>query len=409
MHSSSLAVATVTHHASGARRPQGLDVTQVMAGPFCSDACSPTSAPTSIKVEPPAATRRGRCPAASAPTARASTPSTAASASIVLDLKTPRGVEVVLRLARDGRHRHRELPAGRDAALGLDYETLAADNPGLIYASISGYGQTGPDAREGRIRSGRAGRGRDHVGHRRARRAAGEVRRAADRSRRRALRVVGDPGGARITGTGPAAGSRSTLRWSTPASRCRCGKRPNTSPARGVPSAPGSAHRMNAPYQAIRCADGFITLGGANDRLFAQLCDVLGHRHGWPTRRSRPTPPRPAPRRSSPRPSKPITIGEPRAHWLALFDANEIPCGPINDYAQVFADPQVHRARDGRGDRAPDARPAADARLADQDERDAAGRGRRAPQLGEHTTEVLRETGYSDADIQALRTEQVVR
>src|SRR5207245_2676148 len=45
----------------------------------------------------------------------------------------------------------------------------------------------------------------------------------------------------------------------------------------GVPGALGSAHRMNAPYQAIRCADGYITLGAANERLFRRLCEVLGH------------------------------------------------------------------------------------------------------------------------------------
>src|SRR5262249_20338109 len=45
----------------------------------------------------------------------------------------------------------------------------------------------------------------------------------------------------------------------------------------GVPAPMGSAHRMNAPYQAIRCADGYITIGAANERLFQRLCDVLGH------------------------------------------------------------------------------------------------------------------------------------
>src|SRR5207302_8169350 len=45
----------------------------------------------------------------------------------------------------------------------------------------------------------------------------------------------------------------------------------------GIPSALGSAHRMNAPYQAIKCSDGYITLGAANERLFRRLCDVLGH------------------------------------------------------------------------------------------------------------------------------------
>ena len=50
---------------------------------------------------------------------------------------------------------------------------------------------------------------------------------------------------------------------------------------------------------------------------------------------------------------------QPRAHWLALLEANDIPCGPINDYAQVFADPQVRRARDGGRNRSSDARAAA--------------------------------------------------
>src|SRR5439155_9171744 len=45
----------------------------------------------------------------------------------------------------------------------------------------------------------------------------------------------------------------------------------------GVPAALGSAHRMNAPYQAIRCADGYITIGAANEPLFRRLCGVLGH------------------------------------------------------------------------------------------------------------------------------------
>src|SRR5262249_45367965 len=46
---------------------------------------------------------------------------------------------------------------------------------------------------------------------------------------------------------------------------------------RGVPERLGSAHRMSAPYQAVRCADGFLTIGGANDRTFRRLCEVLGH------------------------------------------------------------------------------------------------------------------------------------
>jgi crotonobetainyl-CoA:carnitine CoA-transferase CaiB-like acyl-CoA transferase len=97
------------------------------------------------------------------------------------------------------------------------------------------------------------------------------------------------------------------------------------------------------------------------------------------------------------------TLTRPRAHWIALFEANGLPCGPINDYAQVFADSQV-RAREmvvevdhptlGRlrtlgsplkmSGTPPDVR-------------------RRAPRLGEHTDVVLREAGFSDEEIAAMR------
>ena len=99
----------------------------------------------------------------------------------------------------------------------------------------------------------------------------------------------------------------------------------------------------------------------------------------------------------------------PRSHWLALFDANDIPCGPINDYAQVFADPQVI-ARD----------------MVVETEHPTLGKvktlgspikmsatppdvSRRAPQLGEHTDEVLREAGFSSAEIAALRKSGAAR
>jgi crotonobetainyl-CoA:carnitine CoA-transferase CaiB-like acyl-CoA transferase len=98
-----------------------------------------------------------------------------------------------------------------------------------------------------------------------------------------------------------------------------------------------------------------------------------------------------------------VVSQQPRAHWLSLLDAHDIPCGPINDYAQVFADPQV-RAREmvvevehprlGRvrslGSPIKMSATPADAT-------------RRAPLLGEHTNEILTGIGMSERQISRLR------
>ena len=166
-----------------------------------------------------------------------------------------------------------------------------------------------------------------------------------------------------------------------------------------TPEALGSAHRMFAPYQAIRCADGYITLGAANDRLFHRLCDLLGHPE-WkidPDYTSATL--RVRNRAALVARIEAITEQQPRRHWLGLFDAQGLPAGPINDYAEAFADPQI-RARD----------------MVVEVEHPALGRlralgspvkmsetppmvKRRAPLLGEHTVEVLREAGLTDEEI----------
>jgi formyl-CoA transferase len=176
----------------------------------------------------------------------------------------------------------------------------------------------------------------------------------------------------------------------------------------GVPAALGSAHRMNAPYQAIRCADGYITLGAANERLFRRFCEMLGHTEWSAEAAFADNASRVKNREALAARIELITVTQPRAHWLALLDANDIPCGPINDYAQVFTDPQV-LARE----------------MVVETDHPALGHMRtlgspikmsatppevcrRAPQLGEHTDAVLREAGYSDTEIAALRASRAI-
>jgi crotonobetainyl-CoA:carnitine CoA-transferase CaiB-like acyl-CoA transferase len=153
----------------------------------------------------------------------------------------------------------------------------------------------------------------------------------------------------------------------------------------------GSAHRLIAPYQAIRCADGFITLAAANQRLFERLCAVLGHPE-WATDPDYATGTgRVRHRAALAHLIESQTIARSCADWIALFSAHDIPCGPINTYDQLFADPQVEARQ-----------------MAVDTVHPALGRlrtlgspmkmsetppvvGRPAPTLGEHTAAVLRE------------------
>jgi crotonobetainyl-CoA:carnitine CoA-transferase CaiB-like acyl-CoA transferase len=384
-----------------------LDATQVMAGPFCAMLLADLGADV-IKVEPPAGDSTRQMPGAAGLDSPSFNAVNRGKRGIVLNLKTADGREVFTRLARASDILVENYRPGVMSKLGLGYDTLARENPRLIYASISGYGQTGPDRSKG---------GFDLI----AQGVSG------------IMSVTGEPGGAPAKAGVPltdlSAGlfalvgilaalhhrQRSGVGQHIDTSLVDAGVALSVWEATeyfaggSVPTALGSAHRMNAPYQAVRCADGYITLGAANDRLFRRLCEILGH----PEWLDRPEFVDNASRvRNSTRLAEQIeaiTVQENRRHWLEVLEANDIPCGPINDYEQVFADPQI-LAREmmievehptlGRiktlgspikmSATPPEAR-------------------RRAPLFGEHTDDVLREAGYSDREIGALRQANAVR
>jgi crotonobetainyl-CoA:carnitine CoA-transferase CaiB-like acyl-CoA transferase len=309
----------------------------------------------------------------------------------VLDLHDPHDHDAFVRLATRADVLIENYRPGVMARLGLDYATLSTQNPRLIYASISGYGQTGPSAGRG---------GFDLV----AQGISG------------IMSVTGEPDrppvkvGVPITDLGAGLFALSAilaaLNWRHASGR---GQSIDTSLleagialsvweateyfAGGDPGRLGSAHRMSAPYQAFRCRDGHITVGAANDRVFARLAALLGHAEWLADPRFATDASRVANRTVLVDLIERQLATEPCAEWLARFDAAGIPCGPINGYAQVFADPQVV-ARE----------------MAVTVEHPALGTltalgtpikmsatplnpRRRAPLLGEHTAQILREFG----------------
>ena len=377
-----------------------LDVTQVMAGPFCAMQLCDMGADV-IKVEPPGGDSTRRMAGAKGTDSAGFNAVNRGKRGIVLDLKDKAGQQAFKRLVRRSDIIIENYRPGVMRTFGLDYASLAPDHPGLIYASISGYGQTGPNASKG---------GFDLI----AQGVSG------------LMSVTGEPGrppakiGVPLTDLGAALFALSAVLAALHyRSRTGRGQYIDTSLleagialsvwesaqffAEGVTPEPlGSAHRMFAPYQAIRCADGYITLGAANDRLFQWTCELLGHpewghdpAYANDTRRVRN-------RAALVAQIEEITITQTRDYWLAQFDAAGIPCGPINNYAEAFADPQIH-AREmvvevDHPSLGTLRMPGPPVKMSETPPRAT----RRAPLLGEHTREVLREVGYSDEEISRL-------
>ena len=377
-----------------------LEFSQIVAAPYAG-ACLADLGADVIKIEPPGGDQARLIGGAPPLDSKIFQSLNRGKRGIVLDLKTPAAQTAFRRLARRSDVLIENYRPGVMQTFGLDYPTLSADNPGLVYASISGYGRSGPDAARG---------GFDLV----AQGVAG------------IMSVTGEPGGAPMKaglpltdlGAGLFALSAilAALYYRT---RTGHGQHVDTSLldagvalsvweateyfATGrVPEPMGSAHRMSAPYQAVRCADGYITLAAANDRLFVRLCGILGHPE-WATDPAYANDTgRVRNRKVLARMIESVTIGHSRQHWLDLLEANEIPCGPINRYDEVFTDRQV-LARS----------------MVVETDHPRLGRirtlgspvkmsetppivGRRAPLLGEHTEEVLRQAGCDEQLIAAL-------
>jgi formyl-CoA transferase len=378
-----------------------LDATQVMAGPFCSMMLADLGADV-IKIEPPAGDSTRQMPGGVGTDSPPFNAVNRGKRSIVLNLKTSDGRDVFARLARSTDIVIENYRPGVMAALGLGYDTLTQANPRLIYASISGYGQTGPQRGKG---------GFDLI----AQGVSG------------IMSITGEPGGPPVKSGVPltdlGAGLFATIGILAALDHRRrtgAGQHVDTSlvdagvalsvweateyfSGIGIPTALGSAHRMNAPYQAFRCADGYITIGAANERLFRRLCDVLGHAEWTSEPAFVDNASRVRNREALADRIEAMTAQQPRSHWLALLEAHDIPCGPINTYAQVFADPQVVAREMVVETDHPTLGHLRTLGSPIKLSATPADVSRRAPMLGEHTDEVLVAAGYTENEIAGLR------
>jgi formyl-CoA transferase len=176
-----------------------------------------------------------------------------------------------------------------------------------------------------------------------------------------------------------------------------------------VPAALGSAHQTAAPYQALRASDGFFTVGATTRRNWEACCEVFGLHQLKEDPRFAQSHLRHQKRRELIPLIEKVTRSRPISDWVEALTAAGVPCGPIQTYDQVFNDPHL-RAR-GFFPEAPHKKLGPVKQIgspmrmsATPTKIESAG-----PLLGEHSTEVLRQLGYSQEEIRQLHAAGVVR
>jgi crotonobetainyl-CoA:carnitine CoA-transferase CaiB-like acyl-CoA transferase len=390
-----------------------LELSRVLAGPWAAQTLADLGADV-IKVERPGAgddTRAWGPPWAGDQSAYFLS-TNRGKRSITIDFERPEGQELVRKLAAQADVVIENFKVGGLVKYGLDYDSLKAINPRLVYCSITGFGQTGPYRNRagydfmiqgmGGLMSvtglpdGEPGAGPVKVGV-----AVTDIFTGLYAT----IGVMGGLAHRDRTGQGQwvdlALLDVQVAVLANQAMNCLVG---------GVaPQRLGNAHPNIVPYQAFATRDGFIILAVGNDGQFAKFCQVAGRPDLSADARYATNPARVANRKELVALLEELLRTRDSLDWLSALEAVGVPCGPINDLEAVFADPHV-QARNIRQDlphpvlgTVPTV--ASPIRYSETPlVHDAA-----PPTLGQHTDAVLTEAlGLSEADIAALREKGVI-
>ena len=396
-----------------------LDLSRVLAGPWASQLLGDLGAEV-IKIEKPGCgdDTRGWGPpwladAAGQPTTDAAyfLCTNRNKRSLTVDITQPAGQQIVRELAAQSDVLLENFKVGGLAAYGLDYAALAALNPKLVYCSITGFGQDGPYAARagydfliqgmGGLMSvtGRA-EGEEGAGPQKVGVALTDI-------------LTGLYAGNAILAallhrekTGQ--GQHIDLALLDVQVACLANQAMNYLVSGTAPRRMGNSHPNIVPYQDFPTADGDMILAIGNDGQFARFCDIAGHADWSADPRFASNAARVRHRAELIPLLRQTTVTKTTADWIALLENAAVPCGPINDLAGVFADPQVrHRGLQVEmphpaGGTAPQVGNPIHFSATPIDYR------RAPPVLGQDTEAVLQELGRSVEDVAALRAAGVV-
>ncbi len=385
-----------------------LDLTSVMAGPYCTMVLGDMGAEV-VKIEtfPDGDTSRRFEPQVGGESYCFAVLNRNKK-SLALDLKHPRGKEIALKLAARADIVAENFRPGVVKKLGLDYESIRKSNPAVVYASMSGFGQTGPYGHKGGfdiMAQGMSG----------------------------IMTMTGDPGG-RPAKVGIAmndiASGVTALSGILAAYIGRlksgAGQYLETSLLEAglawsfwefgayfgggeIPLAMGTRHRRSAPYQAYKTKDGYVTIGANNDKLWKNFCTMVCKKPEWMADARFATPQARLKNADAlEREIEAVLGADTTAHWVEKLDAAEVPGGPVYRYDQALADPhiaarnmveEIDHPKIGRMKMM--GRPI-------KSTGDLTAIRKPAPWLGQHSVEVLRSLEYPEKEIESLFSEEIV-
>ena len=386
-----------------------LDLTRALAGPFCTLMLGDNGADV-IKVEIPGSgddTRKWGPPFIGEESAYYLSINRN-KRSLTLNLQDAQAQEVFMKLAQDIDVVVENFTPGVMGRFGLDYDAVKAVNPKVVYCSISGFGRDGPY--------------RNRPAYDQIMQGVGGL-----------MSITGEPDG-EPQKIGIAVTDIGAGMWSAFAIMAALHHREKSGEGQYIdismldaqvawltyqaafffangeaPKRMGAAHPTLVPYQAFMCKDGkYINVAVGSERIWGRFCQGMGREDlkdhpDYATNSVRVNH-----RGAMVSMLQEIFLTRPVAEWVEDLQAANVPCGPINDLADVFADPQVLARNMYLEMPHPTLGSIKQTGLPIKFSLTPGGLDRHPPLLGEHNQEILKSLGYSEADVQSLKAQSVI-
>ena len=387
-----------------------LDLTRALAGPYCTMMLGDYGADV-IKIELPGTgdDTRGWAPPFIGDQSAYFLTINRNKRSMTLNLRHEEGKRIFMLMAKDADVVVENFTPGVVHRLGINYEAVKQVNPGVVYCSVSGFGQTGPY--------------REKSAYDQVMQGMGGI-----------MSLTGEPGGSptkmgiALTDIGAgmmaAYGIMAALLYREK-SPSKEGQYIDVSmldlqvawltymggyyfATGNNPNKVGAAHPTLVPYQAFMCQDGkYINIAVGSERLWQRFCTAMDredlHQHpdyaqnGDRVRNRDVLVPL----------LQEALLKKPVAAWVKQLEGGGVPCGPINELSDVFADPQVLHRDMVQEVEHPTLGKLKQAGIPIKFSETKGSITRHPPLLGEHTGEILLELGYTAADVDRLKTDEV--